>query len=57
MLLFFGGFFYFGEEGPATLLVFLYVTEEAGRKYLWDIPWLLAAECNMITNKQTDFGL
>jgi hypothetical protein len=35
------------------LLLFLYVTEEAGRKYVRDMPWPLAAECNMITNKQT----
>ena len=36
-----------------TLLLFLYVTEEAGRKYVRDMPWPPAAECNMITNKQT----
>jgi len=30
-----------------------YVTEEAGRKYVRDMPWPPAAECNMITNKQT----
>jgi len=35
------------------LLLFLYVMEEAGRKCVWDMPWLLVAECNMITNKQT----
>jgi len=35
-----------------TLLLFLYVTEEAGRKCVWDMPWPLAAECNMITIKQ-----
>jgi len=34
------------------LLLFLYVTEEAGRKYVRDMPWPPAAECNMITNKQ-----
>jgi len=38
----------------ATLLLFLYVTEEAGRKYVRDMPWPPAAECNMITNKQTN---
>jgi hypothetical protein len=36
-----------------TLLLFLYVTEEAGGIYVWDMPWPLTAECNMITNKQT----
>jgi len=36
------------------LLLFLYVTEEAGRKYVRDMPWPPAAECNMITNKQTN---
>ena len=41
-----------GGRGLATLLLFLYVTEEAGRKYVWDMPWPPAAECNMITNKQ-----
>jgi len=40
-----------------TLLLFLYVTEEAGRKYVRDMPWPLAAECNMITNKQTAISL
>jgi hypothetical protein len=35
------------------LLLFLYVTEEAGWICVWDMPWSLAAECNMITNKQT----
>jgi len=40
-------------RGLATLLLFLYVTEEAGRKYVLDMPWPPAAECNMITNKQT----
>ena len=36
------------------MLLFLYVTEEAGRKYVRDMPWPPAAECNMITNKQTN---
>jgi len=35
------------------VLLFHYVTEEAGRKCVWDMPSLPAAECNMITNKQT----
>jgi len=41
-------------EGKRTCdcALFLYVTEEAGRKYVWDMAWLPAAECNMITNKQ-----
>jgi hypothetical protein len=43
----------FWVRGLATLLLFLYVTEEAGRKYVRDMPWPPAAECNMITNKQT----
>jgi hypothetical protein len=42
-----------GRRGLATLLLCLYVTEEAGRICVWDMPWPLAAECNMITNKQT----
>jgi len=50
-MLFFGGFFLFWSRGPATLLLFLYVTEEAGRICVRDMPWPLAAECNMITNK------
>jgi len=40
-------------RGLATLLLFLYITEEAGRKCVLDMPWPPAAECNMITNKQT----
>jgi hypothetical protein len=53
LMLFFGGFFCFWGRGLATLLLFLYVTEEAGRICVRDMPWPLAAECNMITNKQT----
>jgi len=53
MLFLCGGFFCLGGRGLATLLLFLYVTEEAGRKYVLDMPWPPAAECNMITNKQT----
>jgi len=49
-------FFEWGR-GLATLLLFLYVTEEAGRKYVWDMPWPPAAECNMITNKQSSLQL
>jgi len=37
LMLFFGGFFCLWGRGLATLLLFLYVTEEAGRKYVWDI--------------------
>jgi len=54
LMLFFGGFFCFGRRGLATLLLFLYVTEEVGRKCVLDMPWPPAAECNMITNKQTN---
>jgi len=43
-----------GGRGLATLLLFLYVTEEAGRKRVRDMPRPPAAECNMITNKQTN---
>jgi hypothetical protein len=50
---FVAGSFVFWGRGLATLLLFLYVTKEAGRKYVRDMPWPLAAECNMITNKQT----
>jgi len=42
-----------GWMGLATLLLFPYVTGEAGRKYDRYMPWPQAAECNMITNKQT----
>jgi len=41
-------------RGLATLRLFLYVTEEAGRKCVLDMPWPPAAECNMITTKQTN---
>ena len=44
-------------RGLATLLLFLCVMEEAGRKYVLDMPWPPAAECNMITNKQTGIQL
>ena len=40
-------------RGLVTLLLFLYVTEEVGRKYVQDMPWPPAAKCNIITNKQT----
>jgi hypothetical protein len=53
LMLFFGGFVCFWARGLETLLLFLYVTEVAGRIDVWDIPWPLAAECNMITNKRT----
>ena len=54
LMLFFGGFSFVRRgRGLATLLLFLYVTEEAGRECVRDMPWPLAAECNMITNKQT----
>jgi len=43
----------FWGTGLATLLLLLYVTEEAGSKYVRDMPWPLAAEFNMITNKHT----
>jgi len=46
--------FVFGRRRLATLLLFLYVTKEAGRKCVRDMPWPPAAECNMITNKQTN---
>jgi len=41
-------------RGLATLLLFLYVTEEAGRKYVHVMPSPPAAECNMIANKHTN---
>jgi len=53
-MLFLAVSFVFWGRGPATLLLFFYVTEEAGRKYVWDMAWPPAAECNMITNKQTN---
>jgi hypothetical protein len=51
--MFFGSFCCFWGRGLVIMLLFLYVTEEAGRKYVRDMPWPPAAECNMITNKQT----
>jgi len=53
--MFFGGFFFLflGDEDSRLCFCFFYVTEEAGRKYVRDMPWPPAAECNMITNKQT----
>jgi len=53
LMLFLAVFCSFWGRGLATLLLFLYVMEEAGRKYVRDMPWPPAAECNMITNKQT----
>jgi hypothetical protein len=53
MLFFVAVSFVMGKKGLGTLLLFLYVTEEAGRKCVRDMPWPPAAECNMITNKQT----
>jgi len=53
LMFLFGGFRLFWGRGLVTLLLFLYVLEEVGRKYVWDMPWPLAAECNMITNKET----
>jgi len=35
--MFFGGFVLLGGRGLVTLLLFLYVTEEVGRKYVQDI--------------------
>jgi len=49
----FGGFSFVWGRGLATLLLFLYVTKEAGRKCVLDMRWPPAAECNMITNKET----
>jgi len=46
-------FFFGGGSRLATLLLFPCVTREAGRKYVRYISWPLAAECNLITNKQT----
>jgi len=40
-MLFFGGFSLCGGRGLATLLLFLYVTEEAGRKCVRVMPWPL----------------
>jgi len=42
-----------GKRGSRLCFLFLYVTGEAGRKYVRYMPLPLAAECNMITNKQT----
>jgi len=53
-MLFFGSFFWVRRRGLVTLHLFLYVTEEPGRKYVRDMPWPPVAECNMITNKQTN---
>jgi len=48
----FGSFCLFWGRGLATLLLFHHLMEEAGRKYVWDMPWPQEAECNTITNKQ-----
>jgi len=53
-MLFLAVLFVVGRRGLVTLLLFLYVTEEAGRKCVRYMPWPQAAECNMITNKQTN---
>jgi hypothetical protein len=46
-------FLLFLEKRTCNFAFVSYVTEEVGRKYVQDMPWPLAAECNMITNKQT----
>jgi len=43
-----------GGSRFATLLLFLCVTGETGKKYVTYLPWPHAAKCNMITNKQTN---
>jgi len=43
----------FWERWLTTFHLFLYITGEERRKYVWYMPWPQAAECNMITNKQT----
>ena len=52
LMLFLAVFFCCGEEDLQLCFGFFYVTEEAGRKYGWDMPWPPMAECNMITNKR-----
>jgi len=58
MMLFLAIFFwFFWGRGHATLHLFLYVTEEAGRKYVLDMPWLLHGRTQYDykqTNKQTN---
>jgi len=48
-----GVFFVRGLRGLQLCYCFFYVTGEVGRKYVRYMPWPQAAECNMITNKQT----
>jgi hypothetical protein len=46
-------FIYFGGRRLTTLLSFMYVTGDAGRKCVRYMPWPQVAECNMIRNPQT----
>jgi len=54
LMLFFGGFDCFGEEDLRLCFCLFYVPKERGKICVRDMPWPLAAECNMITNKHTN---
>jgi len=54
-MLFLADFVCFWEKRTCNFaFVFFLIMEEAGRKCVRYMPWPQAAECNMITNKQTD---
>jgi hypothetical protein len=46
-------FCFSGKWDSQLCFLFLCVTGDTGRKHVTYMPWPLAAECNMITNKQT----
>jgi len=54
---FFGSYLLFWGRGLTTLRLFLYATKEAGRKFVWNMPWPPAAKCNMISNEETNHGV
>jgi hypothetical protein len=55
MLFFFGGFsFVVGEEDSRLCFCFFMLRKKRGGYVYGYMPWPPAAECNMITNKQTN---
>jgi len=54
-MLFFGGFFCFREKRTRDFAFVSLCYGRSGEEIcMGDMPWPPAAECNMITNKQTD---
>jgi hypothetical protein len=43
------------KEPKVQIPMYFVFTAELGRKYVRDLPWPLAAQCNTFTNKQTNF--